>query len=151
MGFGFTRWTEWEEKCSSTMPRRFSVCGHDHVNDHLWLQWQRCSSFIITIAGERQKGEKRREMTGGLTMEFVIVLSVLSGWTCMCVCVWIVCFMMSNEAEKRLVYDIRYQLESVYPRRSKWYFLWGLATKKNDQERCSGREEEEEKRMRPDV
>lgn len=88
MGFGFTRWTEWEEKCSSTMPRRFSVCGHDHVNDHLWLQWQRCSSFIITIAGERQKGEKRREMTGGLTMEFVIVLSVLSGWTCVCVCVY---------------------------------------------------------------
>lgn len=54
---------------------------------------------------------------------FVIVLSVLSGWTCMCVC--IVCFMTSNEPEKRLIYDIGYQLRSVYARRSKWYFFGG--------------------------
>lgn len=81
-------------------------------------------------------------MTGGLRMA-VCDCAKRSEWLNLHACVRLVCFMTSNEAEKRLIYDIGYQLQSFCPRRSKWYLIWGLTTKKNDEESCSGREEEE--------
>lgn len=48
-------------------PAFLHVCGHDHVEDHLWLHRHWCSSSFINKRREEWLG-KRREMTGGLRM-----------------------------------------------------------------------------------
>lgn len=87
-------------------------------------------------------------MTAGLRMT-VCDCAKCSEWLNLHVWACIVCFMTSNEAEKRLVYDIKCQSQSVNPRSSKRYFLRGLASEKKKKTKNDALEEKKRKKMRP--